>query len=514
MAGIQIQKNYISSNLTNVSLANNWMVLVFGVTNQGPTTPTLVQSYTNFTKQFGQPVSGVATHQYVQYILNSGVPVLFKRVIDTDKLVKASIEVKDIDLTKTFFTIVANDTYSGEVGNKISVSISQNETTNACSMKVLFDGSVVETFNLGVATPTITIGDLLYAFVKKASSSMFESSYITLNLDATTPASDWTSVFGPSQEYKLSGGMLIKDNLNETDLEAAIAILKDFNNSFWSSDKKLTYSATYYPQLRFVTTGGLIASDVDDQNTINSNLGKYIVACGTSFRALIDYPLGTKDLTKVVRSFASNEAAEGVSTGIYSFVGDWVDDGNGNWLPGSAGMLSNLGLANYNVYSRRIAGSGFKPASTKAYTDLYIDALNDWQAEDAVQLNPIMIIDAQGNLAVMGSSTLAMPAATGARNPEQALDVVLVGDYVAAILNGIALGELEGAMDRLSLNSLSNRMSQSIEKFVTSRAITRYDLNFDTTQIGKLGIYCTLYFAIGLEEVSLTITSVYDTVIA
>lgn len=143
---------------------------------------------------------------------------------------------------------------------------------------------------------------------------------------------------------------------------------------------------------------------------------------------------------------------------------------------------------------------------------MYIDSLNNWQAEDAIQLNPILIVDAQNNLAVMGSSTLALPQSSlSARNPAQALDVVLVGDYIAAILNGIALGELEAALDRLSLNSLNSRMSAACDAFVTSRAITRYDLSFDTTQLGKLGIACTLYFAIGLEEVELTITSVYDT---
>ena len=54
-------------------------------------------------------------------------------------------------------------------------------------------------------------------------------------------------------------------------------------------------------------------------------------------------------------------------------------------------------------------------------------------------------------------------------------------------------------------------MTQEVERFVTSGAITRYDLNFDTTQLGKLGVECILYFAIGLEEVSITVTSTYDT---
>lgn len=88
MAGITVQKNYVSSSLVSTNLANNWMVLVFGVTSRGPIAPTLVQTYANFEKQFGQPVKGVSTHPYVQLLLNSGVPVLFKRVTDNNKFAK------------------------------------------------------------------------------------------------------------------------------------------------------------------------------------------------------------------------------------------------------------------------------------------------------------------------------------------------------------------------------------------------------------------------------------------
>lgn len=506
MAGIKIQKNYVSSNLTNVSLANNWMVLVFGVTNQGPTTPTLIQNYTTFTSTFGQPVAGVLTHAYVQFLLNSGVPVLFKRVIDADKLVTADAEVNGT-ASSPLFTIIASEDYKGDVGNNISVTVAQNEITNACTFNIEYNKTSVEIYNLGVATDTTTLGDLLYTFVSTAvGSTAFNSKYITLEIN-DTDATQWKNAFAETQTIWLEGGVTPPNNLN-----SAIAILKDPQNKFWINPK-LSNAMTYYPELRFVTTGGLLAEDVDTQNLINQNLGIFAVNCGTAFRVLIDYPFNTENVADTVRKFAQTEASTGsVSPALYAYFGDWGADTQNNWLPGSAGFLSALGLAKYNVYSRRIAGTSFTPAFTKAANEMYIDSLNNWQAEDAIQLNPILIVDAQNNLAVMGSSTLALPQSSlSARNPAQALDVVLVGDYIAAILNSIALGELEAALDRLSLNSLNSRMSAACDAFVTSRAITRYDLSFDTTQLGKLGIACTLYFAIGLEEVELTITSVYDT---
>ena len=95
MAGIKIQKNYVSSSINNATLANNWMVLVYGVTDRGTTKPTLVQSYRTFTEQFGQPVSGVPTHAYMRFLLENGVPVLFKRVIKSKDLVAASATIRN-----------------------------------------------------------------------------------------------------------------------------------------------------------------------------------------------------------------------------------------------------------------------------------------------------------------------------------------------------------------------------------------------------------------------------------
>ena len=80
MAGIKIQKNYVSSNVTPVNVANNWMVLVYGITERGTTNPTIVQNYSTFLDLFGNSVSNTPTHKYVKFLLDNGVPVLFKRI--------------------------------------------------------------------------------------------------------------------------------------------------------------------------------------------------------------------------------------------------------------------------------------------------------------------------------------------------------------------------------------------------------------------------------------------------
>lgn len=515
-SGITIQKNYVSTNLSNINLTNNWSVLVLGVTSQGPTSPTLIQTYTEFVSKFGSPVSDVITHNYVQFLTNNGVPVLFKRLVDTSKLTAATITISK-DATN-LFTITASDNYGGTVGNNLKVKVTENITTKVCKLQVLYNDLPVETYSLGVVTDVATLGDLLYDFVYEAMyGTTFSSNYVkfsstTINND-NIKATAWHGLFTVSDkdfstEYTLTGGA---DN-NENTKISAINILTDPENSFWTKDTKLIHAVTYYPQLRFITTGGITGADVDTQNTINKTLGAFSVACKTTFRVLIDYPLNVtgETLTKAVRNFAISESSN--NPAVYAYCGYWGADSNNNWLPGSAGFLSALGRAGYNVYSRRIAGTAFNPGFTKTYNNLYIDAIDDWQDSEQIQLNPIVIIDAQDNLAVMGSSTLAMPSPTlNTKNPAQALDIVLVGDYVTALLNGIALAELESSLDRLGLNALNNSMSNALETFVSSKAITRYDLSFDTTQLGKLGIECVLYFAVGLEEVSLTVTSVYDT---
>ena len=503
MAGIKITKNYISTSISNNNVANNWMVLVFGVTSRGPAKPVLVQNYDAFVNSFGEPISGVPTHAYMRFLLENGVPVLFRRVIDSKQLKSASAVIKNSE-NKDLFSIMATEAYAGEVGNTISVAVTKNTTTGTCMLQVKLGATVVETFSLGQDVSG-DMGSLVYAFVSQATKSTTNiSNYITFQL-IDDVKEDWNNTF-PITETTLEGGSEPTNNK-----EAALALLSNDKSEIYN-DIKIIHAITYYPQLRFCSTGGLVDSDITKNETILENLGKYATNCKSTFRVLVDYGIEMTDIS-TVRNFARAVAAKNIiSTSIYAFFGWYGADNNNNYLPGSAGFLTALARASYNVYSRRIAGTGFKPAFSKPYKEVYIDALTDWQDEGSIQINPIMIVDAQDNSAVMGSSTLAMPLSTlNARNPAQALDICCVSDYVAAILNGIALGELEASLDRLSLSALSNRMTQEVERFVTSGAITRYDLNFDTTQLGKLGVVCILYFAIGLEEVSITVTSTYDT---
>lgn len=543
--GIKITKNYVTTGVATNTLANNWSALVLGVTSRGPqqsetsalTEATLVRTYAEFVDIFGEPVvdedTGVElpTHANVKYVLSYGVPVLFKRIFVGQQYASYTF----MNTTDSKCIILAGKNYTGTSGNNISFKVIQNES-NAGFLKIYEKSSTqteeVSSLPIGVVTyntsgvATTTLGDLLFNYINNivTGKTSFDNKYIQfsnqcmLGTDAAR-IKNWSNLYTTtsgtafeSSTYELSGG----EQETENKLSAAINILKNPNSIFWQ-DKKLINASVYYPQLRLLTTGGIIAATTDEQKIILTNLGQFAMNCEKSFRVLVDFDLSidtteTPTISNVVRGFI-RDLPSTIDPAVYSYVGGWGTDSNNNWLPGSTGMLASLGRSGYNVYSRRIAGTAYNPGFTKAYDTLYVDIINDWQDEYNIQLNPIVNIDSQGNLAIMGSSTLALPTVTGTRNPEQALDVVMVGDYIAAILNNIALAEIESALDRLSLNALNNNMSSALEAFVTSRAITRYDLSFDTTQLGKLGVDCVIYFAIGLEEVSLNITSVYDTTV-
>lgn len=507
MAGVKVQKRYTSSNLNSSALTNNWMVLVFGVTSEGPTEATLVQSYETFLTIFGQPVEGVRTHNYVKFLTNSGVNVLFKRIVDTSSQIKAKYSNDGLGLI-----ITATDAYIGEVGNKISCSIEQNNTVSMLVVK--YGNAVVERHDLGVDVPGMSS---LKQFCMSVSGRDVDfSDYITIKLTSDVSDDQWNSQIEAGKwNASLTGGGVG----NIASLSYALSVLEADDittNAFWN-DRKLKQAITYYPNLRFITTGGIIDDtatadgNYENHEKILKNLGQLSTIANNSFRVLVDYPFDTENVVDIVRKFA-NSIAEGgkMSAATYAYFGDWGSDDTGTWLPGSAGFLSALGLSGYDVYSRRIAGRNFKPAYTNINNEIYLDELDNWQSETNIQLNPICVVDAQNNLAVMGSSTLAMPQ-TLSRNPEQALDVVLVGDYITALLNDLAFNMLEVALDRLTITSLSNDINSVLDDFVTSGAITKYDVSIDTAVLGKLTIGCTLYFAIGLEEVELIVTSVYDT---
>ena len=536
MAGIVVNKRYISSSLQAAAQNNNWSVLVFGVTNMGPAEPTLVQTYYDFLNTFGQPVSGVPTHTYVKMLLDSGVSVLFKRITFDGDLTSAKYFLnKNID--DTYCKMVAKDNYSGEVGNKIAVklytTVVDTNTTKA-NLDILFNSGVVESFTLGSVTSKDTLGSLFYNFIISTSE---KSKYVDFSTSKET--NDWSTFdFNLTTDNHYQVVYTLSDGVTKIkDLSTACVALANYDDTEWKwnekekaektkfssfwNDRKLKNASVYYPLVRFVSAGGITSDDKPDtqdevttQDKININLGKFVTDCKNSFRALIDYSI-EKDITDV-RNFIKSKTFTntGINPSIYAYFGYWGYY-DGIKLPGSAGFLSSLGKNGYNVYSRRIAGTSFSPAFTKMYKDIYIDEIPDWQAEDNIQVNPIVVIDAQDNLAVMGSSTLAKPLeSTNYRNPAQALDICLVGDYITNILSNLAYSQLEGSINRLSLTALSSSMNLEIQRFVTSGAISRFDITFDTTVLSKLYIYCTLYFPIGLEEVQLTVTSVYDPEVA
>ena len=532
MAGVTVRKQYIGVQTANTANTNNWSVLVLGITSQGPTEPTVITDYNTFLNTFGTAIAGIPTHAYVRFLLNSGVAVIFKRVIDnsdtnftySELVFDNEGKVTDHSPESTsLFNITATENYRGAIGNNISIALNVGSGTSNV-LQVYYnntgDSKPVETINIpfvdvngNVATSAY---EALYAFVNNNNDSL-DSEYINIELiDSNIDNWNQLSTVITVNETNLENG-----KTPENTLSSAINILtSDITTdpySFWLSDKRLRSAITYYPTLRFITTGGIVSSetDLETQDTINLNLGKFAYNyCNNSFRVLIDYPKATADVVSYIRNtFVPKLSTANIPASVFAYFGYWGADSSNNWLPGSAGFLSALGNSGYNVYSRRIAGPGFTPSFVRSYKEVFIDELNDWQDEDSIQLNPIVEMSPQGNLAVMGSSTLQQ-GNSNYKDPAQALDVLLVGDYIAALLNALALGELENAVSRLMLNSLSSRMDTVLNQFVTSNAITRYELYFNIATLGRLDITCVLYFAIGLEEVSLTLSSTYDTEIA
>lgn len=544
MAGIKITKKYVATTTPVNNLANNWSVLVYGVTDKGTYENTLVQNYTeDFLPEFGDPVADtrVLTHRCIKTLLDNGVPVIFRRLnCQTGDVTNASYTYKSG--VNNLFTLTAKDSYVGELGNNLKIELYYNDGGAG-----FFSGSFVlntydnngnridnysETLTLDTETGEHFIpsfGIQLYNILNNIRENDLLK-YLSVTDILENKPDIWKTVNGTEQDPGGAGSAMyyyLVPTASDADpvaltggvgsitnnLDNALTVLKDQDSDIYK-DVKLLNAPTYYPQLRFVTTAGLCdPTDTDstsapEQDKVNEALGKFAQNCKSSFRVLIDYNKSVTDnITTFVRNFAKSMDTKSISPALFAYFGYWGSDNT----PGSVGFLTAIARAGYNVYSRRLAGAGFSPSFTKPYKEIYIDALEDWQASDKVRLNPIMTIDAEGNIAVMGSSTLASPEISTVKDPKTSLDILCVGDYIAALLNGIALQSLNVAFDRLSLSSISNRMSQTVERFVTSGAITRYDFNFDLTQLGKLGVECILYFAINLEEVALTITSVYDT---
>lgn len=265
------------------------------------------------------------THPYVRFLLENGVPILFRRTVDANELVAAKASIGVMDGPRLFYA-VANDAYAGAVGNKLGIAISKNETTGAVVLQVVETktatssqevniAKVLETFSLGQSLGE-DYGQLVYNFVKQASESVNNVSNYVHFTDVNQTVSDWDNVF-PLPVAVLTGG-----TEPENTLENALKMLSDETSALYT-DAKLLDAPTYYPQLRFVTTGGIIDSDTDKQNVILNNLGTFATNCKSSFRVLVDYSLEVIDYS-IVRQFAQTVASENkISPAIFAYFGYW-----------------------------------------------------------------------------------------------------------------------------------------------------------------------------------------------
>ena len=428
-----ITNNQTRQNRNTVTYEDNWVYVPGNTITGDGSKPYLITTLSDFKKLFGNySPNGSMTFEYVSGILNAGLPIIFRRIVsaDPDSTTAASLVTKaTATVTKTITVdndeetvpvITFQERYGGSFGNGLFISFRKGKSGYYLDVK--YDSNTTDIKYASAATiESYRIMDIvaeeteaefntrLLAALKAIKTNDTLERIVITQLDETLAYYDVIDKYIPgTAEYvtgsyiKLSGGADISE-ANLTQLYSGIAL------SYASIKDKLLYNPKY------LTTGGFCQTE--DTTTHSAMIDKMLELSQLrqDCLALVDLQIGLSNgeqyqtlMTKYgyTQSSATQILPAAVACGpwYYTLVGtDYM------WMPGSFAYLSVVG-ANLSV-----GGKTYTPKAgiqngklnyvTRTEFDIGSDLIEEWQAAEVVNINPIVRMQG-GNYMIAGNSTL------------------------------------------------------------------------------------------------------------
>lgn len=428
-----ITNNQTRQNRNTVTYEDNWVYVPGNTITGDGSKPYLITTLSDFKKLFGNySPNGSMTFEYVSGILNAGLPIIFRRIIsaDPDSTTAASLVTKaTATVTKTITVdndeqtvpvIIFQERYGGTFGNGLFISFRKGKSgyyldvkydSNTTDIKYA-SAATIESYRIMdiVAEETeVEFNTRLLAALKAIKTNDTLERIVITQLDETLAYYDVIDKYIPgTAEYvtgsyiKLSGGADISE-ANLTQLYSGIAL------SYAFIKDKLLYNPKY------LTTGGFCQTE--DTTTHSAMIDKMLELSQLrqDCLALVDLQIGLSNgeqyqtlMTKYgyTQSSATQILPAAVACGpwYYTLVGtDYM------WMPGSFAYLSVVG-ANLSV-----GGKTYTPKAgiqngklnyvTRTEFDIGSDLIEEWQAAEVVNINPIVRMQG-GNYMIAGNSTL------------------------------------------------------------------------------------------------------------
>ena len=522
MAFIEITTNNLSRELRNAAtFIDNW-AYVPGTAITGDYTKiyafTSLDEFKNACGTKGP--DGSPTFNYVSGLLNSGIPVLFRRIAclnqDKDDEVLAVVPAYHIFTTEgqdPIDLLRIEEKFGGTYGNDINVSL--KITTTAYWLEVYLKSTLLEKHKLfkipafpSTATEgekQITINELL---IKTFSDPTFNASLerinVTLLADPTKPED--FNLPAIRNQYLHDG-----ENFDENNVRAVLP------DTYRFIEDKVLY------QPKFITSGGYTDLNMDESKDIATamiNLSLKRQDC----RALVDLPLGTEagEQQSLAEGLGYQQLSDGQLIPSASICAPWAWMQVGNeqaWMPPSYIYLTVLGRSlskGGTVYTPKAGlNNGQVLNIIKPEFEIGSDLAERWQSDTAVNINPIMKLHNSGKYIIAGNSTLLMPETEyGEINAFQESSVDLAIIEIRRFVYNLGT-ELQYQYNNAeAFENFSLRTGEFLDRMTSEGAVQDYEIfNMSTNDEPRtLKIQLNVYVTPTIKRIQINLNVAYGNV--
>lgn len=509
----RININEIDNTLYSASNTQDNIVFVPGIATKGTyDRPVLITNTRDFLDTFGDmsptstKISGSSvmnSWEYAYNLINSGLSVLFRRVV-IDDTVKAKIDIyskytngqKSTDSTK-IGTIQAR--YPGTYGNRLSFTI------DGTSFKVYVNSdntensvkSLLETYSFGSDLSTETDSNKIKAALESIDSSnhIFNNITIAIDSDAIKSLKSFPQTLDSNSNYvyqNLVGGKdETYDNLRKALEEGSV--YKEIEDK-------------YIYDVKFITSGGVTGETIKtgtsghkeiDSMKIYQNM-RDLAYKRQDCLALFDVPFGQSEGNKDVLNQVFDTLSDGTALSYAAAYAPWgymllQSSKSYKWVAPSYIFLSTLADSiKSGSFSWQVpAGVNRGLISNINATEFPIgeSLLNTWQNDNPASINPIMNLRNYG-YSIYGQRTLYSVSKSNNSYSSALKEVgvrLVTIDIKKAIFN-IAVGLTFEANTIHTWSEFKGQLEPYLDNIKANRGISSYQILMDsnTTTINNI----------------------------
>lgn len=480
----RININEIDNTVRNMSeLQNDNIVYVPGSAITGPyDKPVLLTTTYDYENTFGAtaPV-GSPTHDYVEGLLLSGLPVLFRRIAcsnqDDDrptvrvKQAKAILSVNKVveETTTKVNELIITETYGGSYGESLSVVLEQ--VGNGIYLRIYFGGTKqIESQRIAVISANLSDAAAKKLVYEGLRDAKFEKVLISFPEGIT--AENFEIPFTTDTSETFRGQKLVGEenmDMDESLVRAEIATSFDF-----IKDK-------YVYDVKFITSGGYTDTNINETPIATAMVR--LAETRKDCIAIPDIPRNTAR-DQVTTFFTSLDTSYAATYAPWAKLR--LPDKTEAWMAPSYIFLYTLGRSISQGNPVYLAPAGVLRASVPQLIEpeyeIGGDILEYWQGSNPQCINPIMRLRSYGYV-IYGQKTLFNIENSNSHlaTALQELNTRLVVNEIKRAIFNVAIRLTFQANNQRTWNEFKALIEPQLDAIKANGGITDYQVKMDDT---------------------------------